>query len=63
MTNPGRLRDLADVMEVIKVRDLRESFADELDPYVRPKYRELWAVCRASPEPLDSEREFDEPAD
>jgi hypothetical protein len=63
MTNPGRLRGLADVVEVIEVRDLPESFADELDPYVRPKYLELWAVCRASSEPPDSGGESDEPAD
>ena len=37
-----RLKDLADVVELIKVRDLDEGFADQLNPYVREKYLELW---------------------
>jgi len=38
---PHRLKDLADVQELIKIRNLDESFADKLDPYVRAKYLEL----------------------
>ena len=30
MTNPGRMRDLSDVMELIKLRNLPESYAEEL---------------------------------
>jgi hypothetical protein len=41
MTNPGRLKDLADVQELIRVRKLRESFKDQLNPYVREKFIEL----------------------
>src|SRR5262249_52885977 len=41
MTAPDRLRDLADVQELIKVKGLTEQFADGLDESVREKYREL----------------------
>jgi hypothetical protein len=42
MTAPDRLRDLADVQELIKARHLDEAFGDQLDPSVRERYRELW---------------------
>lgn len=38
---PHRLKDLADVQELIKFRNLDANFADKLDPYVRAKYIEL----------------------
>lgn len=41
MTNPGRLRDLADVQELIRVLRLPGDFAEKLDPYVREKFVEL----------------------
>jgi hypothetical protein len=41
MTNAGRLRDLADVLEIIKLLNLPAEFGQQLDPYVRPKYAEL----------------------
>ena len=41
MSAPHRLRDLADVQEIIKARDLDEAFADQLDASVRPTYRDL----------------------
>jgi len=48
MTAPHRLRDLADVQELIKIRRLPADFAERLDPYVREKYLELWdAVSRS----------------
>ena len=43
MTNTHRLKDLADVQEVIKMLSLSIEFADQLDPYVRDKFRELWS--------------------
>jgi hypothetical protein len=46
MTNTGRLKDLADVMELIKVLDLPRGFGDQLDAYVRPKFQELWLEAR-----------------
>jgi hypothetical protein len=49
MTAPDRLRDLADVQELIKIRPLSCDFAERLDPYVRDKYLELWnAVATAA---------------
>ena len=36
-----RLKDLADVQELIKIRKLDADFALKLDPYVRAKYLEL----------------------
>jgi hypothetical protein len=41
MTAPDRLKDLADVQELIKVRGLSTEFAERLNPYVREKYLEL----------------------
>jgi hypothetical protein len=41
MTAPDRLKDLADVQELIKIRGLSSDFAEKLDPYVREKYLEL----------------------
>jgi len=49
MTNPGRLKDLADVQELIRIRKLDEAFAEKLNPYVRGKYAELLAGVRAMP--------------
>ncbi len=46
MTSPSRLRDLADVMELIKVLQLPADFAGKLDSYVQPKYRELWQASQ-----------------
>jgi hypothetical protein len=42
MTSPDRLRDLADVLELIRALDLPEEFSGQLSPYVRGKYQELW---------------------
>lgn len=48
MTAPHRLRDLADVQELIRVRGLTAEFAEQLDGYVRNKYLELWNAVRDS---------------
>src|ERR1043165_3562102 len=48
MTAPDRLKDLADVQELIKIRKLDAEFALKLNPYVREKYRELEAAVRNS---------------
>jgi len=45
---PHRLKDLADVQELIKIRQLHADFAAKLDPYVRAKYLELEAAVRQS---------------
>jgi hypothetical protein len=46
MSNPRRAKDLADVQELIDVLNLPADFADQLDPYVRPKFNELWTIVR-----------------
>jgi hypothetical protein len=50
---PDRLKDLADVQELIKIRKLDADFADRLDPYVRHKFIELQSVVRK----IDSNQE------
>jgi hypothetical protein len=46
MTAPSRLRDLADVLELIKTLNLPLELADKLNPYVQEKFRELWRGAR-----------------
>jgi hypothetical protein len=41
ITAPDRLKDLADVQEMIKLKGLGPDFAPKLDESVRAKYREL----------------------
>lgn len=41
MTAPHRLKDLADVQEVIKIKNLGADFAEKLHPFVREKFTEL----------------------
>jgi len=50
LSAPHRLRDLADVLEVIRVQRLPETFAGELDPSVREKFRELWQAAQHTDE-------------
>src|ERR1044071_278486 len=50
MSAPDRLKDLADVQELIKLKHLDADFALKLDPYVRPKYLELEAAVRRNNE-------------
>ena len=48
MTAPDRLKDLADVQELIKACYLDADFAIRLNPYVRDQYSILWkAIDRA----------------
>jgi hypothetical protein len=49
MTNPGRVFDIGDVQKMISVLDLPEDLASQLHPFVREKYRELWAAVRDNP--------------
>jgi len=50
MTAPHRLRDLADVQEVIRTLRLPLTFADELHAFVRDKYLELWQSVQQAPD-------------
>lgn len=49
MTNPERVKDLADVQELIKLLALPAEFAEELSPYVRPRFAQLWQTSRGAP--------------
>ena len=55
MSSPHRLRDLADIQELIKTRSLPREFADQLDPYVREKFDEIWSLAQQARE--EEERE------
>ncbi len=50
MSAPHRLRDLADVLEIIRLQRLPEEFAVQLDPSVRGKFRELWRAAQHADE-------------
>ena len=44
----ARLKDLGDVVELMKVLDLPLEFADQLNPYVRDRFTELWIDLKAT---------------
>lgn len=44
--SPMRMKDLPDVLELIRANELGEHFADRLHPSVRDKYAELWRVAQ-----------------
>jgi hypothetical protein len=43
---PHRMQDLADVLRMIRIRKLGRDMADEMDPYVRDRYVELWRTAQ-----------------
>jgi hypothetical protein len=48
MTAPHRLRDLADVIELIRANGLARDFQSRLHPYVRERFLELWEAAQIS---------------
>jgi hypothetical protein len=46
MTAAHRMKDLTDVLELIRLRDLPRDFEAELDPSVRAKFAELWEAAQ-----------------
>jgi hypothetical protein len=48
LSAPHRLKDLADVLELIRVLSLPLEKAASLDPSVRAKYEELWRAAQAA---------------
>jgi hypothetical protein len=48
MTAPHRLRDLADVLELIRLQHLPEDYRQRLDPYVQGKFAELWQAAQST---------------
>jgi hypothetical protein len=49
MSAPHRLKDLADVQELIRVLELPREFMERLNPYVRDTFLELWTAIEQSP--------------
>jgi hypothetical protein len=49
MTNAGRLKDLADAQELIRILRLPRDFAGQLNPFVQGKFDELWQGVANSP--------------
>jgi hypothetical protein len=49
MTNPGRLKDLADVQEMIRVLNLSTDFGEQLNPSVRQEFQRLWSAVQNNP--------------
>jgi len=49
LTAPHRLKDLADVQELILRNALSESLAEKLDPSVRDEYLRLWRGAQSAP--------------
>jgi len=58
MSNISRLKDLSDVLELIKARKLGEDFANQLNPYVREKYLELCRAVLNDPNPGEGNSDF-----
>jgi hypothetical protein len=51
MVAPHRAKDLVDVQELIKSAGLAAAVADELHPWVREKFLELWQLAQ-TPDPF-----------
>ncbi len=56
-----RLKDLADVEEVIKMLHLPQNFKEQLSPRVQEKYNELWQGAQPDPDSLWNEDKWPEP--
>jgi hypothetical protein len=50
MTAPHRMQDLTDILRLIHVTRLARDFSEQLDPYVRDKFLELWQLAQHSDE-------------
>lgn len=48
MTAAHRMQDLADVIQLIRVNALQLDFSDQLAPFVREKFIELWQAAQVS---------------
>ena len=49
MTNVGRRKDLADVQELIRHLDLPAELSNQLNPFVRTTYEQLWNETHSNP--------------
>lgn len=50
LTNPDRLKDLADVQELIRHAAIPFELSAQLDPMVRHKFAEIWNATRRGPD-------------
>jgi hypothetical protein len=50
-STPGRLKDLADVQELIKVVKLPRDLGEQLDPSVRAEYYRMWDAAQNGYDP------------
>ena len=48
MTATHRMQDLADAMKLIRAKQLPESYADNLNPFVQAKFHELWHAAQVN---------------
>jgi hypothetical protein len=46
MTAPHRMQDLTDVMRLIHTAHIPREVANQLDPYVRDRFAELWEIAQ-----------------
>lgn len=46
LTAVHRLQDLADVIQLIRINGLPQNYSDQLNPFVREKYDELWQAAQ-----------------
>jgi len=49
MTGVGRLKDLGDAQQMIMLFNLPQDYAEQLNPYVRDRYDELWHSAQPAP--------------
>lgn len=54
MTGLNRLRDLADVQDLIRILALSAEFAENIDASVRAKYQELWEGVQGAQEQIEA---------
>jgi hypothetical protein len=47
MTNSTRMKDLSDVQEMIRILGLPLDFCEQLDPFVKDKFKEIWQLAHA----------------
>ncbi|MCA9199216.1 MAG: hypothetical protein KDA87_16840 [Planctomycetales bacterium] len=48
MTAAHRPRDLDDVIQLIRINALDQSYASQLNPFVQEKFIELWQAAQIS---------------
>jgi hypothetical protein len=48
MTNPERMKDLADVIELVKILSLPLALGDRLNPFVQDRYKQLWKDAQST---------------